>query len=271
MNQFLEFLVNRREREALIHPETNTVTLDYPSRYRDLSCIWEENNEVHIGAGATREDIVASPIMNNFFSDLENTIGAGSYKVNDKQLPSVSREIALASPVSDLIIFLMALKSTVLLGIDTPSRNVPLKSFYKGRKKQDIEAGENIVGVQFARPDQHALVNFKKVSRRKVLDVTVCNSALYIEIKDGIIFEIFLSAGGVAPTPLFLIETCHYLLGRTIEAPIIREAAQVMQKEICPRNDERGAAQYKRLLMRQLLYAHFLELFPGKIKLKDLL
>ena len=44
-----------------------------------------------------------------------------------------------------------------------------------------------------------------------------------------------------------------------------------MNDEIAPISDARGTADYKRLLLRQLLFAHFMELFPERFKLKELI
>jgi len=43
-----------------------------------------------------------------------------------------------------------------------------------------------------------------------------------------------------------------------------------MQEEISPISDIRGSKEYKRLLARQLLYAHFIKLFPKKVTLNGL-
>ncbi|MDZ7635148.1 MAG: hypothetical protein U5L72_12280 [Bacteroidales bacterium] len=45
------------------------------------------------------------------------------------------------------------------------------------------------------------------------------------------------------------------------------QANEIMQEEISPISDARGSAEYKRLLLRQLLIAHFLKLFPERINL----
>jgi xanthine dehydrogenase small subunit len=42
-------------------------------------------------------------------------------------------------------------------------------------------------------------------------------------------------------------------------------------EEIAPISDARGTADYKRLLLRQLIYAHFLLLFPQKVNDAELL
>ena len=51
---------------------------------------------------------------------------------------------------------------------------------------------------------------------------------------------------------------------------VLNEANTIMQEEISPISDVRGSKEYKRLLARQLLYAHFIELFPKKVNLNEL-
>ena len=47
--------------------------------------------------------------------------------------------------------------------------------------------------------------------------------------------------------------------------------AEVLQAEIAPISDARGSATYKRLLLRQLFFAHFLTLFPNTLTAEILL
>lgn len=62
--------------------------------------------------------------------------------------------------------------------------------------------------------------------------------------------------------PLLLRRTNEYLLGRALSAETVAEANEIMQQEISPIGDVRGTAAYKRLLPRQLLFAHFLRFAP---------
>jgi xanthine dehydrogenase small subunit len=71
----------------------------------------------------------------------------------------------------------------------------------------------------------------------------------------------------VSPVPLYLEKTSTFLTGRPVSADIVLQANEIIQEEISPISDARGSAGYKRLLLRQLLIAHFLKLFPEKIKL----
>ena len=54
----------------------------------------------------------------------------------------------------------------------------------------------------------------------------------------------------------------EYFKGKPIQVDSIREATAIAQSEISPISDVRGSADYKSLLLRQLIYAHFITLFP---------
>ena len=73
-----------------------------------------------------------------------------------------------------------------------------------------------------------------------------------------------MSLGGVAPIPLYLHQTSQALRGRTLDLETAFEAVRLSQQEIAPITDVRGSAEYKRLLARQLLIAHFVTLFPDR-------
>jgi len=60
---------------------------------------------------------------------------------------------------------------------------------------------------------------------------------------------------------LYLKETSEFLRGQLVNAETIADANEIMQFEISPISDVRGSADYKRLLLRQLFRAHFVELF----------
>ena len=80
-----------------------------------------------------------------------------------------------------------------------------------------------------------------------------------------------ISAGGVSAVPKYLSNTSSYLIGKKITNGTIIKANEIIQEEISPISDIRGSEEYKRLLLRQLLFAHFIKLFPKNISLNELL
>jgi xanthine dehydrogenase small subunit len=78
-----------------------------------------------------------------------------------------------------------------------------------------------------------------------------------MEIADEQIKEVYLSAGGVGPVPLFLEKTVSFLREKQVSEETIQQAIEIAQTEITPISDVRGSEEYKRLLLGQLIKAHF--------------
>jgi xanthine dehydrogenase small subunit len=142
-----------------------------------------------------------------------------------------------------------------------------LRNLYKGYKTLDKEPKEFIEKIWFELPPKNTFFHFEKVSKRTYLDIASVNSAISITIKNDVIENVFLSAGGVAPIPLFLEKTVSFLKGKQVGEEIIQQAIEIAQTEITPISDVRGSEAYKRLLLGQLIKAHFLTLHQLEVKI----
>jgi xanthine dehydrogenase small subunit len=165
-----------------------------------------------------------------------------------------------------MTIMLLALGAILGLAGAGDRRELQLKEFFQGYKKTALKKGEIIetIEVPIPSPGCDYRFHFEKVSRRKYLDIASCNSAVYLEMAGAVIKDIRLSAGGVAPIPLYLEKTCARLRGKEVSVENIRAAVKILEQEISPIGDVRGSASYKALLLRNLIFAHFITLYPGK-------
>src|SRR4030095_2433051 len=139
----------------------------------------------------------------------------------------------------------------------------PLRDFYHGYKVIDKTADELVEKIYFTKPGTTSYFNFEKVSKRTYLDIATVNTAIYLEVQDDVITVAHVSAGGVAPVPLYLKNTSSCLQRKRLplDDETLREVDHIIQSEISPISDVRGSAEYKRMLLRQLFLAHFVELF----------
>jgi xanthine dehydrogenase small subunit len=184
-----------------------------------------------------------------------------------RNIATIAGNLVNASPIGDLSVFFLALGAELRLESEERGvRKVKLKDFFKAYKTIDLQEGELVSSINFKLPDERTKFNFEKVSKRKYLDIATVNTAILIDLEDAKIKEINLSVGGVAPIPLYLKNTCEFLLGKELNEKTIMEAAEILNKEIAPISDVRGSVGYKRLLARQLFYAHFFELFPENFR-----
>ncbi|HEY6626343.1 MAG TPA: FAD binding domain-containing protein [Ignavibacteriaceae bacterium] len=237
---------------------------------KNLSYIKVDGNICRVGAAATFEMINDSPVFQNHFPRLKNYFDLiASLPIRNSA--TVGGNIINASPIGDLTIFFLALNSSVVLSNGVKQRKISLKDFYKGYKQLNKNNDEYLEFVEFQLPSRSSHFNFEKVSKRTHLDIASVNSAMYIETDNDMISSIHISAGGVAPIPLYLENTSKFLLGKKITRETLFESLPIIQSEISPITDIRGSAEYKRLLLNQLFKAHFIELFPELINVEALI
>ncbi len=182
-----------------------------------------------------------------------------------RQQATIGGNLVNGSPIADLAVFFLALDASLDLSSSGQSRRVALRDFFRGYKQLDLKAGEQLESIRFYCPETPLRFSFEKVSKRHYLDIASVNSAMLLEIDQNVIREIHISAGGVAAVPLYLERTCDWLKQKPISASVIKEALQLSQTEISPIDDIRGSEKYKRLLLKQLLLAHFLKLLPEQL------
>jgi xanthine dehydrogenase small subunit len=215
-----------------------------------------ENGQCHIGAAVTVTAFAESKLIQGFFPDLHKYIKLIS-STPIRNMATMAGNLVNASPIGDMSIFFLALDSDLVLNKNGAIRTVKLNNFYKAYKQIDKDADEIIEKIIFT-PPQNMHFNFEKVSKRTHLDIASVNSACQMQVSDdGVIEDIHLSAGGVAPFPKYLTETCSFLKGKKVNAENLKAAIEIMNTEIAPISDARGTKEYKRLLLRQLFLAHF--------------
>jgi len=177
-----------------------------------------------------------------------------------------------ASPIGDMSIFFLALNSTLtIIDTDENERTLPFQQFHTDYKKYDLAANEIIKSISFTIPSSNTYFNFEKVSKRTHLDIASVNSAGSISIENNIITNAHFSTGGVAAVPKYLTNTNAFLIGKELNLATILSAEEILQLEISPISDVRGTNIYKRLLAKQLFFAHFITLFPKQFQLQNFL
>ncbi|MDO6595375.1 FAD binding domain-containing protein [Oceanihabitans sp. 2_MG-2023] len=229
------------------------------------------NGVCTIGTNATVSDLWNHPEINSFFPNLKKHLKLVSSE-QIRNMASLGGNLVNASPIGDMTIFFLALNSDItILNSEEKERTIALKNFYQGYKTFDLKEGELLKNIRFKLPSKHSFFNFEKVCKRTHLDIASVNTAIHLSIENKTISEAHISIGGVAAIPKYLHETSAFLIGKPLTTEAIIEANNILQKEISPISDVRGTNDYKRLLARQLFFAHFTTLFPKQFTLKDFL
>ncbi|GBD91052.1 putative xanthine dehydrogenase subunit E [bacterium BMS3Abin04] len=236
---------------------------------KSLNYIKVEKKDIILGASVTFEQFKQSEILKKYLPRLENQMNLiASLPIRNSA--TIAGNIVNASPIADLTIILLALDATLVLTDSSNERIIKLKNFYKGYKLLDKLENEFIKEVRFPVPSSNFNFNFEKVSKRMYLDIASVNTAIFLDVENGNVASAKISAGGVAPIPLFLEKTSKYLQDKALSIETLGSALEIAQSEISPISDVRGSAEYKRLLLNQLIKAHFISLFPQEINIGEL-
>ncbi len=235
-----------------------------------LNGITRQGSRVVLGPAVTVTDLQESPVMQDCFPQLDEYIKLVS-STPIRNMATIGGNFINASPIGDFTIFFLALDVTLVLSDGEHTRELPLRQLYKGYKQLAKTPEEYITQLWFEWPEtaQH-LFRFEKVSKRTHLDIASVNTALHIRMEQEVMAEVHLAAGGVGPVPMRLERTAAFLQGRWLSAALLQEALNIAQTEITPISDARGTEAYKRLLLNQLIKAHFISLFP-QLSVADLL
>jgi xanthine dehydrogenase small subunit len=240
------------------------------SSTNELSGISFYKNNCVIGASTTVSDMMYNNAMQVYFPEIQSYLKlVASEQI--RNMATIAGNLVNASPIGDMTILFLALNSKITIkNTEGKLRTILLKDFYKSYKKIDLLEQEIVINIAFEVPDTSHLFNFEKVSKRTHLDIASVNSAICLRSDGNILEDVHLSIGGVAPIPKYLIKTSDFLNNKEINHATLIAANNILQQEIQPIIDVRGSDEYKRLLARQLFFAHFVKLFPKKIDLTTL-
>ncbi len=231
---------------------------------KELREIFIKKNMIYIGSGVTTEQIRRSEIIKKSIKDIDKFLTLVSSSII-RNRATLGGNIVNASPIGDLSVLFLAVESSLIISSQGNEREIMLKDFFKGYKDFDLNKGEIIKYLKFRKTDEDERINFEKVSRRKHLDIASCNSGIRIRYNEGKIQTCSISAGGVAPVPLFLKKISSFLEGKFMNEHNLKEAVEFLKDEISPISDIRGSAVYKKELMVRLIISHFIKLFPDII------
>jgi xanthine dehydrogenase small subunit len=172
-----------------------------------------------------------------------------------KNLATLVGNVANASPIGDTPPALLALNATVVIN---KTKEIRLSEFFLAYRKTALKAGEIITAIKFSLPKTNSDFKLYKNANRKDLDISSVNLAIYVEWKDiskTAIQEISIAVGGVAATPLRLVQT-EDALKQSLD---LESAIKVLHAEFKPISDVRASGAYRHVLVENFFRSFFAE------------
>ena len=210
-----------------------------------LDYITDENNWLHIGAGATMYSVAKHPKIQALANGILARGAAVCGSPNIRNMATLAGNVASALPSADTPPSLLALDAQVVLAGLQGERIVPLDSFYIGPARS-VRERELIRELRI--PLDHVDTikgGFFKIGRTAE-DISMVNAAATLIIKDGLITSARVVMGAVAPIPLRVTRAEEALVGQKPVEETFQQAAELVRAEVRPISDHRASAEYRR-------------------------
>jgi OHCU decarboxylase len=214
------------------------------------------DGEIRIGAGCTYRDILKHEIVGREFPLLHRAAGWTGGVANQNR-GTIGGNIVNASPAADSLPALLVYDAELILVSVRGERRVPYAGFHTGYKKTVLAGDELVQAVCLPRRFSEFFSHARKVGARSAQAISkVCIAALG-RLAGGVVEDVRIAMGSVAPVPVRLMETERIVRGKVIDSDVLVSARKAAAEEIRPIDDIRSTARYRAAVVGNLV-AEFL-------------
>ena len=223
----------------------------------ELRSIEVSPDEIRIGAGCTYTDVREHELVQREFSLLSQA-AAWTGGIANQNRGTLGGNIVNASPAADSLPALLAYEAELIVVSVRGERRVPYRDFHTGYKKTKLAPNELIRTICIARKFSEHFGYMRKVGARNAQAISkVCIAGLG-RCAGGVVDDVRIALGSVAPVPLRLVETERLVTGKAIDSGSVGLAREAAIAEIRPIDDIRSTAKYRSAVVGNLV-AEFLE------------
>ena len=214
------------------------------SKLAELKAIDEKEDHIYIGAATTYRQLEFSNVIKRELPCLlEAVLEVGSPQI--RALGTLGGNFANASPAGDGIPPFYAMAGLVVLNGPQGERTVAAETFFRGVGRTVLAPGEVIQGFRVPRWAGHR-ATFLKLGPRRSLSIAKVSMALALEVTDGVMRNVRIGLGAVAPTVIRGLKAEKFLEGKVPKNEVYEEAARLTRLEVSPISDYRSTAEYRR-------------------------
>src|SRR6267378_6028246 len=223
----------------------------------ELRGIEVRENEVSVGSGCTYTDLRQQAIVGREFPLLASA-ARWTGGIANQNRGTLGGNIVNASPAADSLPALLVYEAELILVSIRGERRVNYVDFHTGYKETQLAPDELIRAVCLARGFAGHFSYARKVGARNAQAISKVAVAAIARICEGVVADVRIAVGSVAPVPLRLWNTEGVVKGRVIDAALILKARETARGEIRPIDDIRSTAAYRAQVTGNLV-AEFLE------------
>lgn len=222
------------------------------SRVPGLSGVSTEDGVVTVGAATTYSALEETREINR-----HPVLADALHAIADRQvrnLGTIGGALGHADPSLDIVPPLRCLDAEVTVSSSAGARTLPLGEFHRGYMEADLEPGELIESVSFARVDGTWVGGaYEKHANVEGGWPTVGVAAqVDLDADDGVFSAVRVALAAVADTAVRTPSVENALTGQPISSNAIEQVAGRVTDDIDPIDDLSGSAAYKERLAEAL-------------------
>jgi CO/xanthine dehydrogenase FAD-binding subunit len=228
----------------------------------ELRSIEVLSDEIRIGAGCTYTELREHSVVGHEFPLLARA-ASWTGGIANQNRGTIGGNIVNASPAADSLPALLVYEAGLILVSIRGERRVPYLGFHTGYKTMQLAADELVRAVCLPRRYHGFLHHARKVGARNAQAISkVCIAALG-RISDGVVENVRIALGSVAPIPIRLVETERVVTGKVMDPALLILARAAAASEIHPIDDIRSTARYRAAVAKNLVEEFLLRLGAG--------
>jgi carbon-monoxide dehydrogenase medium subunit len=207
--------------------------------------------ELRIGALARHADLLAAPVAGEHFAILRDAERVIADPVV-RQWGTIGGSLCQADPSEDLSAAFAALKGSMIIHGPDGSREVSARAFHTGPYQTVVRPDEMLTEIRLPiRLDGGSA--YMKVARR-IGDwpIGAAGAAVWLAGDGDRIADVGIGLAAVGATHFVAAEAEEFLRGRPASEETLARAGEIAAEHCRPGSDQRGPADYKRHLVREL-------------------
>ena len=221
-----------------------------PSHLVDLGGIGElrgiraDGGDIVIGAMTTQHELIADATLAGKLPILRET----ALVIADPQVRYVGTlggNVANGDPGNDMPAVMLCLGATYQVAGKGGERKIAARDFYEGAYLTALEPGEMVTAVRIPVPPAGHGAAYEKL-KRKIGDYATAAAAVILTQSQGRIATCSIGLTNVAETPLWAEAAAKIVVGSTLDAATVKQAAVAAEAIASPASDNRGPAQYRK-------------------------
>jgi carbon-monoxide dehydrogenase medium subunit len=209
-----------------------------------LKGIRREGDRIVIGAMTTQHELLGSAELGKSLPILHETAAL----IADPQVRyrgTIGGNVANGDPGNDMPALMLTLGASYRLEGSAGGRDVAASEFYQGAYFTALEPGEILTSISIPLPAAGHGYAYEKL-KRKVGDYATAAAAVVLTMAGGKVVTCAIGLTNLHETPLLAADAAKAVIGTSLDAATLKNAAAAAVAIMSPAADARGPVEYRK-------------------------